>query len=164
MLRRPFGGAAIEDCVRLASEATGVSGVAERYRLSAHTFEYSLTLRHDLRHSGVKVYDLTFPSPMKTDIPENNTVHAELFLPEGKGPFPAAVVAYCPGALDESVLQRFRDGMTRANQTLVGRQLLAACRLTGFEPVPAEYHKWLEAILKAYPAPEPAQGTARKPK
>jgi F-type H+-transporting ATPase subunit delta len=30
-LLRPFAGAAIEDCVQLASETTGVSGLAERY-------------------------------------------------------------------------------------------------------------------------------------
>lgn len=68
------------------------AGVAERYRLDPHTFEYKLTLRHDLRHTGVRVYDLTFPSPVKTDVPENNTVHAEFFVPPGKGPFPVAVV------------------------------------------------------------------------
>ena len=68
------------------------AGVAELFRLPAHTFEYKLALRHDLRHSGIKVYDLTFPSPVKTDIPENNTVYAELFMPSGQGPFPAAIV------------------------------------------------------------------------
>jgi dienelactone hydrolase len=40
----------------------------------------------------VRVFDLTFPSPVKTNIPENSTVYAELFLPPGEGPFPAAVV------------------------------------------------------------------------
>src|SRR5262245_56480148 len=68
------------------------AGVAERYRLKEQTFEYKLALRHDLRHSGVKVYDLTFPSPVKSDVPENNTVYAELFMPGGNGPFPAVVV------------------------------------------------------------------------
>ncbi|WP_439625240.1 alpha/beta hydrolase [Gemmata sp.] len=67
-------------------------GVAERFRIPARTFDYKLSLRHDLKATGVKVYDLTFPSPVKTAVPENNTVHCELFLPPGKGPFPAAVV------------------------------------------------------------------------
>jgi dienelactone hydrolase len=67
-------------------------GIPECYRVHNHTFEFKLSLRHDLRHSGVKVYDLSFPSPVKTDVPENNTVHAELFLPSGPGPFPACVV------------------------------------------------------------------------
>jgi dienelactone hydrolase len=68
------------------------AGVAERYRMPARDFPYRLSLRHDLKHTGVRVYDLTFPSPVKTEVPENNTVHCELFLPAGKGPFPAAIV------------------------------------------------------------------------
>lgn len=68
------------------------AGVVERYRLPEFSFDYKLTLRHDLHHTGVRVFDLTFPSPVKTSIPENNTVYAELFLPPGEGPFPAAVV------------------------------------------------------------------------
>ena len=67
-------------------------GIPERYRVPNHTFEFKLALRHDLRHSSVKVYDLSFPSPVKSDIPENNTVYAELFMPAGKGPFPASIV------------------------------------------------------------------------
>jgi ABC-type phosphate/phosphonate transport system substrate-binding protein len=67
--------------------------------------------------------------------------------------FPPAVVAYYPGKLDEATLQRFREGMTQANQTAVGRQLLAACRLTGFAPVPDGYAKLLAEIMKAYPPP-----------
>ncbi|VTU02318.1 Dienelactone hydrolase-like enzyme OS=Singulisphaera acidiphila (strain ATCC BAA-1392 / DSM 18658 / VKM B-2454 / MOB10) GN=Sinac_1537 PE=4 SV=1: Abhydrolase_5 [Gemmataceae bacterium] len=69
-------------------------GVAERFRIPACAFDYKLSLRHDLKATGVKVYDLTFPSPVKTAVPENNTVHCELFLPAGggKGPIPAAVV------------------------------------------------------------------------
>lgn len=68
------------------------AGVVERYRLPEFTFDYKLSLRHDLHHTGVRVFDLSFPSPVKSEIPENNTVYAELFLPPGEGPFPAAVV------------------------------------------------------------------------
>ena len=68
------------------------AGVAERYRMPARDIEYKLSLRHDLKHTGVRVFDLTFPSPVKTDIPENNTVYCELFLPPGEGPFPVAIV------------------------------------------------------------------------
>jgi cephalosporin-C deacetylase-like acetyl esterase len=68
------------------------AGVAEQYRLPPTALDYTLTLRHNLRHSGVKVYDLTFPSPVQSDIPENNTVHCEYFVPAGEGPFPAVVV------------------------------------------------------------------------
>jgi ABC-type phosphate/phosphonate transport system substrate-binding protein len=66
--------------------------------------------------------------------------------------FPSAVVAYLPGVLAEETLARFRAGMKRANETSVGRQLLATSRLTGFENVPAEYHKMVTEIVKLYPA------------
>jgi ABC-type phosphate/phosphonate transport system substrate-binding protein len=71
--------------------------------------------------------------------------------------FPAAVVAYAPGVLDEATLQKFREGMAKANETAVGRQMLAGCRLTGFEPVPADYQKLVDEIIKVYPAPAPAK-------
>jgi cephalosporin-C deacetylase-like acetyl esterase len=69
------------------------SPVAERFRFEeAYKGDYQLTKRHDLRHSGVTVYDLTFPSPLKTDIAENNTVYAEYFVPQTAGKHPAVVV------------------------------------------------------------------------
>ncbi|MBN9122329.1 MAG: alpha/beta hydrolase family protein [Planctomycetes bacterium] len=66
--------------------------VVERYRLAEYSGEYNLSLRYDLRHSGVTVYDLTFPSPVKSDIAENNTVYAEYFVPKGRTKCPAVVV------------------------------------------------------------------------
>jgi ABC-type phosphate/phosphonate transport system substrate-binding protein len=67
--------------------------------------------------------------------------------------FPAAVVAYHPGALDDTTLQRFRDGMVNAQKTALGRQLLTLWKLTGFEAVPDDYEETLAAIAKAYPPP-----------
>src|SRR5262245_26209450 len=66
--------------------------IIERFRLEDYKGEYRLALRYDLRHSGVTVYDLTFPSPVKTDIAENNTVYAEYFVPKTTGKFPAVIV------------------------------------------------------------------------
>jgi ABC-type phosphate/phosphonate transport system substrate-binding protein len=66
--------------------------------------------------------------------------------------FPAAVVAYHPGSLDEETLKRFKDGMISANQSPMGRQLMTLWRLTAFEPVPADYDQTVAAILKVYPA------------
>ncbi len=67
--------------------------IAEGYRFKeAYKGDYKLADRADLRHSGVTVHDLTFPSPITTDIAENNTVHAEYFVPKGPGKFPAVVV------------------------------------------------------------------------
>ena len=68
------------------------SGIAERYRLVDYQGEYALAVRYNLRHSGVTVYDLTFPSPVKSDLPENNTVYAQFFVPNAPGKHPATVV------------------------------------------------------------------------
>ena len=67
-------------------------GIVERYRMADYTGEYRLAQRYDLRHSGVTVYDLTFPSPVKSDIAENNTVYGQYFVPKERGKFPAAIV------------------------------------------------------------------------
>jgi ABC-type phosphate/phosphonate transport system substrate-binding protein len=78
---------------------------------------------------------------------------AKLKIVQQSEVFPAAVVAYRPGALAEATLHRFRQGMLNANQTLLGRQLLTLWKLTGFQPVPADYEQILTEIVKAYPAP-----------
>jgi ABC transporter, phosphonate, periplasmic substrate-binding protein len=67
--------------------------------------------------------------------------------------FPCAVVAYLPGVLSDSLLERFRDGMIGARDTARGRQLLELCRITRFEAVPPEYDQMLTDIAKAYPPP-----------
>jgi dienelactone hydrolase len=66
--------------------------IAARYRLADYRGEYALAVRHRLRHSGVVVSDLTFPSPVESDVPENNTVYAEYFAPAAPGKYPAAIV------------------------------------------------------------------------
>lgn len=68
------------------------TSIAERFRLADYRGEYNLNLRYDLRHSGVTVYNLTFPSPVTSDVPENNTVYAEYFVPKGAGKHPAVLV------------------------------------------------------------------------
>jgi hypothetical protein len=69
-------------------------------------------------------------------------------------PFPATVVGYQDGTLDEAILRRFRDGLIRANQTRTGKQVLGMCRITAFERVPDDYEKMLAEILKSYPPPD----------
>jgi dienelactone hydrolase len=71
-----------------ADEAT----VPKRYRLGPHTFEYTLTPRTVLAQSGVRIDKLTYPSPVRSPYPENNTVYAEYYRPLGDGPFPAVIV------------------------------------------------------------------------
>jgi cephalosporin-C deacetylase-like acetyl esterase len=55
------------------------------------TFEYSLRL--DSETDAVRFYRLQFPSPYKSEWPENNVVYGELYVPKNApGKVPAAVV------------------------------------------------------------------------
>jgi dienelactone hydrolase len=66
--------------------------IPERYRLEERSFDCELSLKHDLPTADLKVYRLKFPSPVVTPLEENNTVHAEYYLPQGDGPFPGVIV------------------------------------------------------------------------
>jgi hypothetical protein len=69
--------------------------VPERFRLPANAFPYTTEFE---RHSGpVRITHVRFPSPVETEIPENNTVHAKYFQPPGEGPFPGCVVLHILG-------------------------------------------------------------------
>jgi dienelactone hydrolase len=78
--------------VRFEPTDDGKFHVPERYRLEARDFPFERTPKFNLRQSGVEVSTLTFPSPVASAIPENNTVHGEYFKPAGDGPFPAVIV------------------------------------------------------------------------
>jgi ABC-type phosphate/phosphonate transport system substrate-binding protein len=71
-------------------------------------------------------------------------------------PFPADVVVYKNGAIDEATLKKLREGLKNANRTVLGRQIMTLFKLSGFEPVPKDYDQALVHIAKDYP--EPAQG------
>src|SRR5688500_2622297 len=64
----------------------------ERYRLVVRAFPWRTDTKLRLPAIGVTVHRVRFPSPVKSKTPENNTVHAEYYRPEGKGPFPAVIV------------------------------------------------------------------------
>lgn len=69
--------------------------VPPAYRLPAARFPFETEFE---RTSGpVRVFRVTFPSPVTTEIPENNTVHGHYFQPEGRGPFPGVVVLHIMG-------------------------------------------------------------------
>jgi ABC-type phosphate/phosphonate transport system substrate-binding protein len=68
-------------------------------------------------------------------------------------PFPADVVVYKNGAIDEATLKRFGEGLRNANRTVVGRQIMTLFKLSGFEPVPKDYEQLLVQIAKVYPEP-----------
>jgi dienelactone hydrolase len=66
--------------------------VPEGYRLQECSFDFELTYKVDLPSAAVRISHLTFPSPVKSPQPENNTVHAEYYRPLRQGCFPAVIV------------------------------------------------------------------------
>ncbi|WP_169979201.1 alpha/beta hydrolase family protein [Tautonia rosea] len=74
----------------------GEAGVPQRFRLEESTFAFDLhTLRQTPRYAVAK---LTFPSPVTSPDPANNTVHAEYFQPLQPGRRPAVIVLHILGA------------------------------------------------------------------
>ena len=74
----------------------------ERYRLAEHTFTWEMNPKRTLPLNGVEVFELRFPSPVKSPHPENNTVHAEYYRPKKPGPFPCVIVLDITGG-DQSL-------------------------------------------------------------
>jgi dienelactone hydrolase len=91
--------------------------IPEMYRLAPHTFNFELARKADLPVSGVSVQYVTFPSPVETAYPENNTVHAEFYVPHGKGPFPAVIVLEILAG---------GDGMARSMAGVLAQNKIAA--------------------------------------
>jgi dipeptidyl aminopeptidase/acylaminoacyl peptidase len=75
--------------------AKNEESVPIHFRLKPHRFDSDAEL---LRESASwRTITITFPSPMETVVPENNTVHGEYFQPAGAGPFPGVVVLHILG-------------------------------------------------------------------
>jgi dienelactone hydrolase len=75
--------------------AESESRVPSHFQLEPHKFEFqSRVLRGGDKY---RMHRLTFPSPVTTDVIENNTVYGEYFQPAGEGPFPACVVLHILG-------------------------------------------------------------------
>lgn len=72
------------------------SGIPERFRLETHRFEFSQRPLPRVSEE-LEMFELTFPSPVATEFPENNTVHCEYFRPAGKDSAPAVIVLHILG-------------------------------------------------------------------
>ena len=68
--------------------------------------------------------------------------------------FPATVVVYRKGSIDERTIEQLRTGLTTAHKTAQYRPLMMIWNLKGFEEVPADYSDDLDAILACYPIPK----------
>jgi ABC-type phosphate/phosphonate transport system substrate-binding protein len=66
-------------------------------------------------------------------------------------PLPCALLGSWEGALQPKLLERFTTGMLNAHKSDKGRELLKVMRITGFQAIPADFDKQLEAAAKAYP-------------
>jgi ABC-type phosphate/phosphonate transport system substrate-binding protein len=65
--------------------------------------------------------------------------------------FPEGVVVVRQGSIDEDTLRRFRQGMSTAHATPLGRQLMALWSLAGFQALPPNYEQQLADVAKKYP-------------
>ena len=61
----------------------------ERFRLTAHEFSWREQPRPKVS-DRLSISDVTFPSPVVTEYPENNTVHCEYYRPNVLGKRPAS--------------------------------------------------------------------------
>lgn len=86
--------------------------VPDTYWLDDHEFTYQFKQRRDV--GGVEVFDLTFPSPVVTPHPPNNTVVAEYYRPKGPGPFPGIIVLDILGG--DQTLGRVQASLFAQNQ------------------------------------------------
>src|SRR5687767_5472433 len=62
------------------SPAADEETVAERFRLPEHVFDFRQAPL-ETSSEAIEIFELTFPSPVETPVPENNTVHCEYFRP-----------------------------------------------------------------------------------
>lgn len=79
--------------------------------------------------------------------------YARLRVLESSEPFPPSVIAFGQGNVDKSVQDKFRGGMATAHNTALGKHLMGLMKISGFEPVPANFDQRMAETVKAYPPP-----------
>jgi dienelactone hydrolase len=76
--------------------AAGESSIAERFRLAQHDFAWQAR-RMETVTQTLEVWDVTFPSPVKTAEEANNTVHCEYYRSRAGGRRPGVIVLHILG-------------------------------------------------------------------
>ena len=79
---------------------------------------------------------------------------ARLHVIAQSDPFPPMGLFYSPGKVSPEIVEKFRSGMLKANESARSRDAMSTFKITSFEPVPAEYANWVADIVKAYPEPK----------
>jgi dienelactone hydrolase len=88
--------------------------VAERFRLAEHSFDFEMK-RLNVELSNHEIWDVTFPSPVKTPHEANNTVHCEYYKPTGLAANtkrPAVIVLHILGG-DFALSRLFADSIAQ---------------------------------------------------
>jgi dienelactone hydrolase len=70
--------------------------VPERFRLAAHRFAFEQRPQ-ETASVKIRLSEVTFPSPVVTPHPANNTVHCEYFRPAAEGRYPGVIVLHILG-------------------------------------------------------------------
>jgi dienelactone hydrolase len=70
--------------------------VAPRFRLEPHTFDWQARRMQTVTET-LEVWDISFPSPVKTPEEPNNTVHCEYYRSRRLGPRPGVIVLHILG-------------------------------------------------------------------
>jgi len=68
--------------------------------------------------------------------------------------FPATVLAYYPGNLDQATVKQFRKGMLQASDNPSAKPLMNLWKMTGFQEVPKDFEASLKELVAKYPPPE----------
>lgn len=71
-------------------------GLPQRFQLAEHEFNWREQPRPKVS-DRLTISDVTFPSPVVTEHPENNTVHCEYYRPKVSGRVPGVVVLHILG-------------------------------------------------------------------
>lgn len=74
----------------------GEMEIAERFRLKPQAFEWQAARLHEVENN-FEIWDVRFPSPVKTAEEANNTVHCEYFRSLRGGKRPAVIVLHILG-------------------------------------------------------------------
>ena len=72
------------------------SQIAERFQLKAQAFDWQAARVHEVE-KNFEIWEVTFPSPVKTPEEANNTVHCEYFRSLRSGLRPAVIVLHILG-------------------------------------------------------------------
>ncbi len=82
--------------VHFEPDAQEPTSVPAPFQLASHAFAYEAKRQPSLSDE-IELWQITFPSPVKTASERNNTVHCEYYRPAAPGKYPACVVLHILG-------------------------------------------------------------------